>query len=290
MDDHLKLTWSLHMNNFKDVIKDLQETECLSDVTLVCNDDTQIKAHKFVLIGSSPVLRTMLLQSSQRDTIVFLRGVERRELEWVLEFMYLGQTQVPQTKLEGFIELAKDLKMKGIYNEDDGNTPENAEDKTKENAKDNPSEEKEIIKNIKLPALEFSKQFSNQEQFFRYSCDLCSFETKSKTRGNAKAHLKDHTEKEHEGIRYPCDICPHQSKDKQNLKDHKASVHKIDPIFRCMLCDYCTNHSTYWKKHARQKHPTFQPQEIFTVTRKDDRKEWTMEQWKRHHNENASSP
>ena len=101
------------MNNFKDVIKDLQETECLSDVTLVCNDDTQIKAHKFVLIGSSPVLRTMLLQSSQKDTIVFLRGVDRRELEWVLEFMYLGETQVPQSKLQSFIELAKDLKMKG---------------------------------------------------------------------------------------------------------------------------------------------------------------------------------
>ena len=48
--DYLKLTWSMHMNNFKDVIKELQETECLSDVTLVCNDDTQIKAHKFVLI------------------------------------------------------------------------------------------------------------------------------------------------------------------------------------------------------------------------------------------------
>ena len=92
MDDYLKLTWSLHMNNFKDVIKDLQETECLSDVTLVCNDDTKIKAHKFVLIGSSSVLRTMLLESSQRETVVYLRGVDRRELEWLLEFMYLGET------------------------------------------------------------------------------------------------------------------------------------------------------------------------------------------------------
>ena len=32
-NDYLKLTWSVHMNNFKDVIKDLQETEYLSDVT-----------------------------------------------------------------------------------------------------------------------------------------------------------------------------------------------------------------------------------------------------------------
>ena len=91
MDDYLKLTWSLHMNNFKDVIKDLQETKCLSDVTLVCNDNFNIKAHKFVLIGSSPVFQTMLLKSSQSEnTIVYLRGVDRSELEWLLQFMYLG--------------------------------------------------------------------------------------------------------------------------------------------------------------------------------------------------------
>ena len=107
------------MNNFKDVIKDLQETECLSDVTLVCNDEKQIKAHKFVLIGSSPVFRSMLLHSSQRDTILYLRGVKRSDLEWALQFMYLGQTQIPHTQLQSFIELAKDFKMKGIYNEDD---------------------------------------------------------------------------------------------------------------------------------------------------------------------------
>ena len=129
MDDYLKLTWRLHMNNFKDVIKDLQETECLSDVTLVCNDDTQIKAHKFVLIGSSPVFRSMLLHSSHRDTILYLRGVKRSELEWALQFMYLGQTQIPHTQLQSFIELAKDFKMKGIYNENDELISENKNEK-----------------------------------------------------------------------------------------------------------------------------------------------------------------
>ena len=297
MDDFLKLTWRMHLNNFKDVIKDLQKTECLSDVTLVCNDDTKIKAHKFVLIGSSSVLRTMLLESSQRETVVYLRGVDRRELEWLLEFMYLGQTQVPQTKLQSFIELAKDLKMKGIHNENDEKNAENVEgiyneddesnknakDKTAEHAEANVVEEKEIIQKIKLSALEVS-EFSNQEQFFRYSCGFCSFESKNKIQGCARQHLKDHIERQHEGIRYPCDICPYQSKGKQNLKDHKASIHKIDPIFRCMLCDYCTNHTTGWKKHARHKHPNLQAHEIFTETRRSDRKLWT-----RQHNKNVTS-
>ena len=118
--DYLKLSWNSHSNNFKTVLKDLHKVESLSDVTLVCNDGTEIMAHKFVLIGSSPVFRSMLYQSIQRDrTIVYLRGVSKIELEWVLKFMYLGQTKVPPTKLQNFMDLAKDFKMKGIYDEHD---------------------------------------------------------------------------------------------------------------------------------------------------------------------------
>ena len=117
--DYLKLSWNSHSKNFKAVLKDLHQVESLSDVTLVCNDGTEIMAHKFILIGSSPVFRSMLYRSSQRDnTIVYLRGVSRIELEWVLKFMYLGQTQVPPTKLQNFMDLAKDLKMKGMCDED----------------------------------------------------------------------------------------------------------------------------------------------------------------------------
>ena len=123
----LQMSWSSHSNNFKTVLKDLHQVESLSDVTLVCNDGTEIMAHKFVLIGSSPVFRSMLYRSSQRDrTIMYLRGVSRIELEWVLQFMYLGQTQVPPTKLQNFMDLAKDLKMKGMCDEHD---PDHSEEK-----------------------------------------------------------------------------------------------------------------------------------------------------------------
>ena len=359
MDDYLKLTWRLHMNNFKDVIKDLQETECLSDVTLFCNDDTKIKAHKFVLIGSSSVLRTMLLQSSQKETIVFLRGVDRRELQWVLEFMYLGQTQVPQTKLQSFIELAKDLKMKGIHNEDDEKNVEdkvfqpilpinnyemaceernmdkqiekdinrekllkvklkNIETPDSENGQQSfklgsvemawededknmdrqigkgvihDNQEEELLKlkfryiekeathdiqeekgeNIEIPDLENGSELGVRSPIFQ--CGSCNYQSTN------KQCLKWHIEREHEGVRYPCDICPYQAKSKLNLKDHKASKHKIDPVFRCTLCDYCTNHSTGWIRHAKNKHPKFQAQEIFTETRRSDRKQWTRQQW-----------
>ena len=86
---------------------------------------------------------------------------------------------------------------------------------------------------------------------------------------NGQQHSKQ------KSVRYPCDYCNHQSKSIYKLKDHKATIHKIDPVFRCLLCDYCTNHTTAWKIHARQKHPKFEEQEIFTETRKSDRKIWS---------------
>ena len=269
------------MNNFKDVIKDLQETECLSDVTLVCNDETKIKAHKFVLIGSSPVMRSMLLQSSQRDTIVYLRGVDKSELDWLLQFMYLGQTQVPQTKLQSFLELAKELKMKGIHDEDNGKTAETEANKVFEavvpiNNYKMTCEERNMVgvsqnlqeekrENIVIPDLENGQQPSKQE-VVRFPCEYCNHQSES------ESTLNIHIQKEHEGVRYPCDHCTHQAKSKRNLIDHKATKHKVDPIFRCMLCDYCTNHTTVWKIHARRKHPKFEEHEIFTETRYSDRK------------------
>ena len=284
--DHLQLTWKLHMNNFKDVIKDLQETECLSDVTLVCNDDTKIKAHKFVLTGSSPVLRTMLLQSSQRDTFVYLRGVKKSELEWALQFMYLGQTQVPQSCLQTFIELARDLKLKGIHNEDDNIekflAPE-VEDNNVSNSFatediDNVPHEQEnvLAENMVLEGEETPKDLESDLEMkynvvatnvkqSQFSCHICAFVT------SYKSFLKDHIERVHEGVRYPCDLCDYAAKRQQNIKDHKAQVHKIDPYYQCLVCNYCTNHTRTWKMHAEKKHPNYQALEIFKVTPIEER-------------------
>ena len=111
-EEYLKLSWNSYSQNFKEVFRELKLTECLSDVTLLCTDG-KLKAHKLVLIGNSPVFKSMLLQS-ERDIVVYLRGVSKSEMEWALEFMYLGETQLPQDHLETFLNLAKEFKMKGI--------------------------------------------------------------------------------------------------------------------------------------------------------------------------------
>ena len=274
--DHLKLSWSSHSTNFKTVLKDLHQVESLSDVTLVCDDGTEIMAHKFVLIGSSPVFKSMLYQSNQRDkTVVFLRGVSKFELECVLQFMYLGQTQVPPIKLQSFMDLAKDLKMKGLYDEDDiksqGSTEEKIVDETESilihldkssTVKENSSFEKDTSSLHEEVSTDNSHSFNRiQEEVddLNFKCTECNYSSANKN------SLRHHIEKNHEGLRYPCAVCNHQAASLSNLYDHQAVKHKINPKFRCKICDYCTNHTRHKRQHAERKHPESMDQEIFEI-------------------------
>ena len=92
-------------------------------------------------------------------------------------------------------------------------------------------------------------------------CNICSWSTSHST-----SHLKEHMDRVHEGVKYPCDLCAYKANKQQNLKDHKACVHKIDPYYRCLLCVFCTNHSKLWRKHAKSKHPNFKEEDIFEFT------------------------
>jgi len=317
--DYLNLSWNSHLKNFKTVLKDLHQVESLSDVTLVCIDGTEIMAHKFVLIGSSPVFRSMLYQNSQRDrTIVYLRGVSKIELEWVLQFMYLGQTQVPPTKLQSFLDLAKDLKMKGMCDEDD---PDDSEEKLAKKQRNMSTDdtvvhdstgdlqvytqegkqkiqEEVVYKNLSEDVLdprtqntihrsfgttstspkvkkvatvdsltltndvyENNSEIKQISKFKLQNCNECEYSTPR------RQQLKHHIETNHEGIRYPCDVCNHQSRSVENLRDHQSSKHKINPRFRCLLCDFCTNHTRVKRDHVLKQHPESIGQEIFQINK-----------------------
>ena len=277
--DYLNLSWNSYLNNFKTVIKDLHQVESLSDVTLVCNDGTEIMAHKFVLIGSSPVFRSMLYQSSQRDkTVVYLWGVSKSVLEWVLQFMYLGHTQVPPTKLQLFMDLAKDIKLRGMYHEDAPDDSEENQDREGRNTIEGetlvvPKEEGTALYDSagdlpmhfqegthKIQEGVVDKNHSEE----KLNCNECEYSAVT------SHQLKHHIEKNHKGVRYPCSVCDHQAASVGNLHDHQAVMHKINPRFRCKICDFCTNHTKHKKIHAERKHPAYIDREIFEIKSADE--------------------
>ena len=114
-----KKQFSIDWQNFQtftfDTFKDLRCDEYFLNVTLVCDDGKQFDAHKLILSSSSSVFHSMLTGGNkQAHPIIYLRGTNGKDVQRVLDFMYLGQVEVPENDIDDFLALAKDLKVKGM--------------------------------------------------------------------------------------------------------------------------------------------------------------------------------
>ena len=52
-------------------------------------------------------------QRSHQNLVLYLRGVARRDMENVLDFMYHGEVSVAQADLNSFLQVAEELQVKG---------------------------------------------------------------------------------------------------------------------------------------------------------------------------------
>ena len=91
-----------------------------SDLTLVSDDHTRIKAHKFVLSAFSPFFEKIIDENPTPHPVIYLRGIQSQELVSLLQFMYQGETQVFQSRMEEFGKVAQDLKVEKISKVLDG--------------------------------------------------------------------------------------------------------------------------------------------------------------------------
>ena len=115
--EKIKLVWSNFQTNIVDSFKISRLTQEFSDVTLACDGtNNTIEAHRIILSSGSSFFREILSkQTSQHPhPLLYLGGVRRTDLEAILDFLYHGQTKVPQMELLTFLETAKKLRVTGL--------------------------------------------------------------------------------------------------------------------------------------------------------------------------------
>ena len=95
---------------------DLQEMYV--DATLACGGKLYA-AHKFVLSTCSDYFKQMFTKNPSKHPIVFMKDVTARDLEALLDFMYNGEVNVPQSSLGSLIKTAEGLQIKGLAVPDD---------------------------------------------------------------------------------------------------------------------------------------------------------------------------
>ena len=113
MADKFNLTWHTFQTHTNELLSELYTSTIFSDVTLVCDDHLQLKAHKFVLNACSSMFRN-ILENNIPSPVIYLRGVAKEEMGSILQFMYLGEATLHQERMNEFMKVARDLDIKEI--------------------------------------------------------------------------------------------------------------------------------------------------------------------------------
>ena len=108
------LTWNTFLTHLDCTFRDLVTERHFADVTLVSDDQVQIKAHKIILSSCSPVLKKLLLDNPHPHPMIYLSGVKHEQLESILQWMYFGETNVYKDNIEEFMEIGKELEVKDL--------------------------------------------------------------------------------------------------------------------------------------------------------------------------------
>jgi len=97
-----------------ETFKRLLTDKDFADVTLACDGNQQISAHKVILSSSSQLFHNILHKNPHQHPLIYLNGIDYADIQSIIDFMYLGQAQVEQSHLEQFLLSAKKLQVNGL--------------------------------------------------------------------------------------------------------------------------------------------------------------------------------
>merc|ERR1712142_1426371 len=67
-----------------------------------------------ILSACSPFFKAILFRNKHEHPLLYLKGILAKDMEALLNFMYHGEVNVAQDDLNSFLQVAEDLKIKGL--------------------------------------------------------------------------------------------------------------------------------------------------------------------------------
>jgi len=229
----------------------LLDTE-FADVTIACDDDKQITAHKVILSACSPFFRNILLRNPHQKPLLYLRGLKHEDIEAILRFMYLGQTEVNQSNLEHFLTAAKDLEVKGLNESLSKSGSPLAFNQNKPESKFKPHEEQYGFNESSFDKVQFgtdevqARQSGVQQKPIEIQT-LDSYHLENDNSDWDNSNIVDTIDEEEGGIYnlgYPVD----------SLTNDNSYVQNKDGKYPCGQCDYQPGTKTLLRRHQQSKH------------------------------------
>ena len=92
-----------------------ETTEELLDVTLVSDERTTLKAHRFVLAAGSRFFREIFkLSPLNSSPLLYIRGASEAMLRNILMFLYHGEVNIEEEEVAQFVKISNELQIIGI--------------------------------------------------------------------------------------------------------------------------------------------------------------------------------
>ena len=85
------LKWNDFSDNLLSTFSELRCDQDLLDVALVCEDGTQIEAHKVILSAGSIFFKNIFKIKKKETPIVYMRGLKGSDLNAILDLEEEGQ-------------------------------------------------------------------------------------------------------------------------------------------------------------------------------------------------------
>ena len=279
------LNWHSYYDHLREMLLEMKLSEEFTDVTLICEDKKQLKAHKIVLSACSTVFKSIISNLPQSNSVIYLRGVLHQEMESILEYMYLGVATLHQDRMNEFLNVAKSLEIKEIskyvefdskeniatYYEDQDNENINKTKSTKdEHIEDTIDQEpiptvkatfnsnrmsSNVSKSTQCPDCDkvfaqshhMRRHYDNVHKGVMFLCNQCDKIVSS------EANLHKHIKTVHEGIKYHCNQCDKHYTQASSLNVHVRSVHE-GVKFQCNHCGKLFRHRKKLQAHIKSFH------------------------------------
>lgn len=114
---HYSLRWNNHQAHVLSAFESMLQSEALLDCSLVC-EDGGLKAHRVVLSACSPYFRKIFVENPCKHPVIVLKDIRSWEMQCIVDFMYRGETSVPEGQLTGLVRAAESLKVRGLTSAD----------------------------------------------------------------------------------------------------------------------------------------------------------------------------
>ena len=260
------LKWNDFQHNIRSSYEDLRKNSEFSDVTLLCEEDKQMEAHRIILTACSPFFSNVLKRTKQSHPIIYMRGLKAKDLGAILDFIYHGEASIYQEELDGFLALAEELQLKGLSGPKHDNKDSIHETLASQETKWKHVNQKQILDQASIYSKGIIKDsfddyiktadIENKSIVPVYEGKMDVASNISKGELNAKIQSMMEKVEDIENV-WRCNVCGKETRGKAVARDNMhrhIETHLEGLSYPCNLCGKVSRSSNGLQKHISREH------------------------------------